>query len=94
MCYRYIRTNISAHISFVNIPEPVQYHIFAMAFPFDLRYESVTHRHAHTHTDTHTHTHTHTHTQKTHTQHTHNIHNTHTQHTHTTHSHTQTHTYI
>ena len=26
----------------VNIPEPVQYHIYAMAFPFDLRCESVT----------------------------------------------------
>ena len=26
----------------VNIPEPVQYHIYAMAFPFDLRCESDT----------------------------------------------------
>ena len=26
----------------VNIPEPVQYHIYALAFPFDLRCESVT----------------------------------------------------
>ena len=26
----------------VNIPEPVQYHIYAMAFPFDLRCENVT----------------------------------------------------
>ena len=29
-------------INLVNIPEPVQYHIYAMVFSFDLRYESVT----------------------------------------------------
>ena len=29
-------------IYLVNIPEPVQHHIYAMAFPFDLRCESVT----------------------------------------------------
>ena len=29
-------------IYLINIPEPVQYHIYAMAFPFDLRCESVT----------------------------------------------------
>ena len=29
-------------IYLVNIPEPVQYHIYAMAFPFDLRCQSVT----------------------------------------------------
>ena len=33
-------TDIIAYI--INIPEPVQYHIYAMAFPFDLRCESVT----------------------------------------------------
>ena len=26
----------------INIPDPVQYHIYAMGFPFDLRCESVT----------------------------------------------------
>ena len=29
-------------IYLINIPEPMQYHIYAMAFPFDLRCESVT----------------------------------------------------
>ena len=28
----------------VKIPEPVQYHIYAMAFPFDVRCESVTYK--------------------------------------------------
>ena len=30
------------YVYLVNIPEPVQYHIYAIAFPFDLRCESVT----------------------------------------------------
>ena len=33
---------IYALIYLVNIAEPLQYHIYAIAFPFDLRYESVT----------------------------------------------------
>ena len=42
-----IRTDISdTHryqcIYLINIPEPVQYHIYALTFPFDLRYKSVT----------------------------------------------------
>ena len=31
-----------AYVYLVNIPEPVQYHIYALGFPFDLRCESVT----------------------------------------------------
>ena len=33
---------ISVHVYLVNIPEPVQYHSHAMAFPFDLRSECIT----------------------------------------------------
>ena len=29
-------------IYLINIPEPVQYHIYAMAFPFGMRCDSVT----------------------------------------------------
>ena len=47
-------------IYLINNPEPVQYHIYAMAFPFDLRCVSVTYNvHIHTHTHTHKHTDTH-----------------------------------
>ena len=35
-------TNWCQCIYLINIPEPVQYHIYAMAFPFNLRCESVT----------------------------------------------------
>ena len=35
-------TDIGAYTYLVNIPEPVQYHIYALAFPFDLWYGSVT----------------------------------------------------
>ena len=56
------------YVYLVNIPGPVQYHIYAMAFPFDLRRESVTHRHTHTYMHAHMHKRTHTH------MHTHNAH--------------------
>ena len=38
-CFNKIYTLISVHI-FVNIPEPVHHHIYALTFPFDLRCES------------------------------------------------------
>ena len=38
---------VSMYIYLVNIPEPVQYHIYALAFPFDLRRESVTYTYNH-----------------------------------------------
>ena len=37
-----MHTDISAYNNLINIPEPVQHLIYALAFPFDLRCESVT----------------------------------------------------
>ena len=41
-CLNEIYTLLSVRVYLINIPEPVQHHIYAMAFPFDLRCESVT----------------------------------------------------
>ena len=56
--YLDMRTLTCAYISrisrvyLVNIPEPVQYDIYTLAFPFDLKCESVTYNimHAYIHT--------------------------------------------
>ena len=33
---------LNQYVYLVNIPEPVQYHIYTLAFPFDLKCESAT----------------------------------------------------
>ena len=40
-CFNLIYAHLSVQY-LVNIPEPVQYDIYTLAFPFDLRCESVT----------------------------------------------------
>ena len=46
-CFNLIYTHLSVQyldvcVYLINIPEPVQYDIYTLAFPFDLRHESVT----------------------------------------------------